>query len=93
MTQKIKEKSQRVVTALTCADTNGLFDSSDKNFAIANFSGTGGTNNGLNHAINRFIGDDHLNSNFGEKIHHVLSASIKLSMTFLTPETLDLRDG
>ena len=54
MTQKIKEKSQRVVTALTCADTNGLFDSRHKNFAITNFSGTGGTNNGLMMAVTCF---------------------------------------
>jgi hypothetical protein len=79
--------------ALTRADADGFDDVAEEDFAITDFTGVCGLDDGVNDGISAAVIDDHFNFDFREEVHGVFTAAVDLSMAFLTAKTFDFHDG
>src|SRR5438105_13627926 len=75
------------------ADADGVFDGADENFSVADFSGFGGFDDGLDRFGSAAVGDNDFDFDFGEEIDGVFAAAIDFGVAFLTAEAFDFRDG
>src|SRR2546428_813115 len=73
--------------------THDLLDRSDEDLAVADLAGTRCLDDGLNGTLDHVVTEDHLDFDLGKEIDDILGASVKLGMTFLATETLNLSYG
>ena len=81
-----------VVAGLTGADTDGLLDCRNENLAVADFIGFSCGTDGLDRAVEHFVGQNDLNFNFWQEVDDIFSAAVKLRVPFLTPKSLNLHN-
>lgn len=79
--------------ALTRADADGFDNVAEEDFAITDFTGVGGLDDGVHDGIGAAVIDDHFNFDFGEEVHCVFATAVDLGMAFLTAKTFDFHDG
>src|SRR3974390_1156112 len=84
---------RRVGVGLSRADSNGLFDRRDKNFAVADLPGFGRRADRLDDAIRLFAWHGDLDPHLGQEVHSVFRAAINFSVPLLAPITLDFGHG
>src|SRR5690625_1069652 len=77
----------------SCANTHDLLKGADKNLAIAYFARACCLHDKLNHLLGQLGLYRHLKFYFGQEINHILGATVKLSMSFLSSKAFDLGDG
>ncbi len=58
--------------------------------AVADAPGAGRGLDGLYGAVDKFIGNDDLDFNLGQKIHHIFGPAVKLRVALLAPKALGL---
>src|SRR2546430_4716353 len=71
------------------ADTDGIFDGTDEDFAVADFAGLGGFDDGRNGICNQAVRQHNFDFELRKKIDGVFAAAINLGMTFLATESFD----
>jgi hypothetical protein len=81
------------VAGLFRADTDRFLDGKNENFAVADFSGFGGLDDGVCGFGHVFVSDNDFDFDLRKKIHGVFAAAINLGVSFLTTEAFDFRDG
>jgi hypothetical protein len=81
---------QRSVSALLVADANGLIDPGQEDFAVSDFAGGRGLDDGFNRRVNQVIGDHQLDLDLGQQIDVVFAAAIDLGVAFLASMTAHL---
>src|SRR6185295_889058 len=65
----------------------------DENFSVADPPGLGGAADRLDGFFDHVVTEHNLDLHFGQEIHDVFGAPIKLGVALLTPEALGLGDG
>jgi len=73
-------------------DADGILNRADENFAIADFPGASGLDDGFNGIIYKIVHDDDFDFDFGKKIHRVFAAAVNLRMPLLATETFYFAD-
>ena len=79
--------SHRLGAKLSCADTDGLLNFRNENFAVANLSRFRGAQNRIYGALRSVVGDHNLELYFREEVDGVFVSAINLTVTFLPSET------
>jgi hypothetical protein len=82
--------SKCAVVGLTGANANYMIDRGNEDLAIADLTGLGGALDSLDCFLYLRVCDGNLDLDLRHKLYRVLGAAIDLSVTFLTPEPLDL---
>src|ERR1043166_1140138 len=83
-------RSQRLHAPFTGPNTHRLFDLGHKDFAVADFSGLGLFQDGLDRAMRAIIGDHDLEFYLGKEIHCVLGATVNLAVSLLAAKSFHL---
>src|ERR1017187_6656029 len=83
----------RRLSLLVSADADDVLDGGNKNLAVADLSGLGRTENGLERVGQQRIPQHDFDFDLGQEIHRVFAAPVNLRMSFLPAKTLDLADG
>src|SRR5271155_1871379 len=74
---------QRLISAFVVANADGFLHFGQENFAVADFAGFGGFENGLDGLLDEFIGENDFDFDFGEQIDFVLAAAVGFGVAFL----------
>ena len=82
-----------LAASFTGANSDGFFNGTDKNFAVPDFPGFCRIANGFSGSSHRLIGHNNFQFNFRQKIHRILTATVDLSMAFLSAKPLYLGNG
>src|ERR1035437_8783041 len=90
--QRGRELNRRFV-GFAGADAHHLLDRGDENLAVADLARARGLDDGFDRLLEDSIGHNDLDFHFGQEIHHIFRAAIKLGMPFLPAETFDLGHG
>src|SRR6185436_14206741 len=73
-------------------DADGILNRTDENFAVANFPGAGGLDNGFDGVVHQALHDDDFDFDFGKKIDRVFTAAVNLRVALLASETFHFAD-
>src|SRR5215472_12640300 len=84
---------ESIRAGLAGADAHDLLEVEDEDLAVADFARVGGLLDRLDHSIEQIALDGRFDLDLRQEIDDVLGAPIQLGMSFLTPESLDLRDS
>src|SRR5215471_9029825 len=84
---------QSSFTPLIIANADGFIHASQKDLAIADFPGTGSTQNGLHGLVHHRVSQHHLQLGLGDQVHTVLTASIDFGVAFLASVASNLEHG
>src|SRR5947209_4972925 len=84
--------SNGVQTGFPRSDPDCFFDVGDKDLAVPDPAGLRSTSDRIHGFFNHVVAEHHLDFYFGEEIHDVFGAAIKLSVPFLAAEALGLGD-
>src|SRR3569832_506665 len=82
----------RVQTGFTGPDADGFLDVGYENLAVADAPGLRGTADGVDRALDQFVGNDDLDLYLRQEVHDVFRAPVKLGMALLTSKSLGFRD-
>ena len=83
---------KRVRAGFARADADSLFDCGKEDLAVANATRAGGILNGFQRFGHQSIINNNLKLNLGQKIHHILSATVKLRVALLATKALSFGD-
>src|SRR5215472_16147434 len=84
---------ESVRAGLAGSDAHDLLEVEDEDLAVADLPGIGGFLDGLDRAIEELVLESRLGLDLRQDIDDVLGAPVQLRMSFLSAESLDLRDG
>ena len=84
---------QRLVAFFLGADSDGLLDGGDEQFAVTDLAGVGGLGDRIQAGLDILVGDNQLKLDLGQKVHGVFAAPVNLGVAFLPAESLDFRHG
>src|SRR5208337_3316606 len=79
-----------LITFFASPDPDGFLQWQDEYLSVSDAPGFCGIHDGLDHLRHQIIVDRYLQLDLGDKIDHILGAAVKLGMSFLPAETLDL---
>src|SRR5271155_717541 len=82
--------SKRVSAALTRSYAHDLLHGQDKDFAVADTSGTSRALDGFDDLGGGVVGDNDFKFDFGQEIDHVLRATVEFRVALLAAESLNL---
>ena len=68
------------------ADADDFFYRQDKDFAVADFAGTCGFDNGFDRAFDQIVGQHQLDFDFGQEIDGVFGTAIDFGVAFWRPK-------
>jgi hypothetical protein len=86
------EGSYGLLSGFFGADADGIFDGADEDFAVTDFAGFGGFNDGVDGFGSAVVGDDDFDFDFGEEIDGIFAAAIDFGVAFLAAEAFDFGD-
>src|SRR5437899_11105353 len=86
-------RSERFAARFAGADAYDLLQVVNKNLAVADLAGACGGLDGLDHALDEFVGHGSLDLDLGQEVDDVLRAAVQLGMALLSTEALDLGNG
>jgi len=75
------------------ADSDGFVDAGDEDFAVADFAGAGGADDGGDGFVFEGVGDDDFDFDLREEIDGVFAAAVELGVTFLAAVSAGFEDG
>jgi len=75
------------------ADSYGFVDAGDEDFAVADFAGAGGADDGGDGFVFEGVGDDDFYFDFREEIDGVFAAAVELGVAFLAAVASGFEDG
>ena len=75
------------------SDADGFVDGGDEEFAVADFAGAGGFDDGGGDAGDEVVGEDDLDFDLWLEIDGVFAAAVDFGVAFLAAETFDFGDG
>src|SRR3974390_99534 len=81
-----------VDSGLAGPDPDSFLNVGQEDFPVSDPASLSGAPDRLDRFINHIVGEHDLDFHFGEEIDHVLSAAIKLSMSFLATESFGFGD-
>ena len=85
--------SDGFVVLFVGTDSPGIFDVVDEDFAIADFTGFGGLDDGIDGGFDDIVGNNGFEFDFWEKIDGVFISAIDFGMAFLPTEAFDFGDA
>src|SRR5262249_50983063 len=85
--------SDGIQAGFPSTDPDCFFNVGDENLTVANATGLRGTTDRLDRFFDHVVAEHNLDFHFGQKVHHILGAGIKLGVSFLASEPLRLGDG
>ena len=84
---------QSIVAAVVVSNADGFIHAGTEDLSIADFAGLRGTDNCIFDPLDHVVGQHHLDLNFRNEIHGVLSPAIDLCVPLLSAMPADLENG
>ena len=84
---------KRRFAVFVVADSDGFVDAGDEDFAVADFAGAGGADDGGDGLFLERIGDDDFDFDLRQEIDGVFAAAVELGVSFLTAVPSRFQDG
>ena len=77
-----------LIAFLLCADPDGFIDFGNEHFAVADFAGLGGLDDGGDGALDTSVSQHHFEFDFGQEIDGVFAAAIDFGVALLAENPL-----